>query len=311
MPAILRAAVPVFLALICAEYARLRALEGRGPLGFAGYEARDTAASLAMGAGNLAVAAGAGLFLAPLYWLAWEHRLLDPGTGAAVFVALFFVEDFVYYWYHRLSHEVRFLWAAHENHHSSRRYNLSTALRQSWTMPFTAPLFYLWLPLLGFHPAMIATQVAVSLLYQFWLHTELVGRLGPLEWILNTPSHHRVHHGSNVEYLDRNHGGILIVWDRLFGTFEPERAPVVYGLTKNIDTFSPLRIAFHEWARMLREVARAASAREALGRVLAPPGWSPDGATQTAAQMRAALRASQGAPPSADPAPRKAALRQR
>jgi sterol desaturase/sphingolipid hydroxylase (fatty acid hydroxylase superfamily) len=203
-------------------------------------------------------------------------------------VALFFAEDFVYYWWHRASHEVRLLWAAHENHHSSRHYNLSTALRQSWTTPFTTVPFYVFLPLLGFHPFMVATQVGVSLLYQFWLHTELVGRLGPFEWLFNTPSHHRVHHGTNLEYLDRNHGGILILWDRLFGTFEPERAPVRYGLTKNIDTFSPFRIAFHEWASMARQAWSGRGLREALGYVLLPPGWSPDGSTLTASQLRAA-----------------------
>jgi hypothetical protein len=122
-----------------------------------------------------------------------------------------------------------------------------------------------------------------------WIHTELIGRLGPLEWILNTPSHHRVHHGANVEYLDRNHAGIFIIWDRLFGTFEPERARVVYGLTKNIDTFAPLRIAFHEWADLLGDVRRAHTFTEALGYVFRPPGWSPDGSTLTAAEARARI----------------------
>jgi sterol desaturase/sphingolipid hydroxylase (fatty acid hydroxylase superfamily) len=201
-------------------------------------------------------------------------------------VLLFFAEDFCYYWFHRFHHEVRFFWAAHVNHHSSRYFNLSTALRQSWTTPITGPIFWVPLALLGFHPFMILTAQAVSLIYQFWIHTELIGRLGPLERVLNTPSHHRVHHGANVEYLDRNYAGILIVWDRLFGSFEPERAPVDYGLTKNIRTFNPVQIAFHEWQGMFRDVLRARSWREAAQFLLQPPGWSPDGSTLTARQMQ-------------------------
>lgn len=277
-------AVPAFFALMALEALLLR--DGRA----SGYERRDTVASLSMGLGNVLVngtfAGAIGFFYVWLY----EHRVFDPGTGAFAWVALFFAQEIAYYWFHRLSHEVRFLWAAHVNHHSSERYNLSTALRQSWTTPFTTLLFYWPLPLLGFHPAMIATMVAVSLLYQFWIHTETIGSMGPLEWVLNTPSHHRVHHGANVEYLDRNHGGILIVWDRLFGTFEPERAPVRYGLTKNLETFHPVRIAFHEWAALTRDVRGAASLRDALGFLFAPPGWRPGGAGQTAREMRAVLK---------------------
>jgi sterol desaturase/sphingolipid hydroxylase (fatty acid hydroxylase superfamily) len=284
-------AVPVFFALILLEARRHRALRAAGRSDLVGYERRDTAASLWMGVGNVAVAAAVQGASVVVFFFAYEHRIFEIGTGVWAWVALFFAEDLVYYAFHRSSHEVRFLWAAHENHHSSQRYNLSTALRQSWTTPFTTVPFYVWLPLLGFHPLMVQTQVAVSLLYQFWIHTELVGRLGPLELAFNTPSHHRVHHGANVEYLDRNHGGILILWDRLFGTFEPERAPVRYGLTKNIDTFAPFRIAFHEWAAMARQAWRARALRDALGYLWAPPGWSPDGSTLTAGQLRAARSA--------------------
>ena len=275
-------AIPAFFALMLLE-AAVSAWKHR-----AAYERHDTAASLAMGVGNRIIFVAMHGVTYGLLFLLYEHRLLDPGTGLAAWVALVVVEDFTYYWFHRGSHEVRFLWAAHVNHHSSERYNLSTALRQSWTTPFTELLFYWPLPLLGFHPGMIAAQKAVSLLYQFWIHTELIDRLGWLEWIINTPSHHRVHHGANVEYLDRNHGGILIVWDRLLGTFEPERTPVRYGLTKNIDTFNPFRIAFHEWAALARDVRHARTWRERLGYVLLPPGWSPDGSTLTSRQLRAA-----------------------
>ena len=161
-------------------------------------------------------------------------------------------------------------------------------MRQSWTTPFTGIVFWTPLAFAGFTPAMILTAQAVSLIYQYWIHTELIDRLGPFEWLFNTPSHHRVHHGRNVEYLDRNHGGILIVWDRLFGTFEREEAPVDYGLTKNIDTFNPVRIAFHEFAAILRDMKHAGSLGEALSYMLRPPGWSPDGHTLTSTQLRAA-----------------------
>ena len=280
-------AVPFFIALLLLEIQ----LAKRGlPPGAKGYERRDTWASLSMGLGNVVIAALTKGFAVALYFAAYQLRYFEIGTGVAAWVLLFFAEDFCYYWFHRFHHEVRFFWAAHVNHHSSRYFNLSTALRQSWTTPITGPIFWVPLALLGFHPFMILTAQAVSLIYQFWIHTELIGRLGPLEWVLNTPSHHRVHHGANVEYLDRNYAGILIVWDRIFGSFEPERAPVDYGLTKNIRTFNPVQIAFHEWWAMFRDALRAPSWREAALFLLRPPGWSPDGSTLTARQMQVQRR---------------------
>jgi len=274
---------PGYLALLALE-AWLARRQGR-----ASYEARDTAASLAMGVGNVVVTlAVKGVTLAA-FFLAYDYRLFELGTGPLSWLLLFFAEDLVYYVWHRASHEVELLWAAHENHHSSQHFNLSTALRQSWTTPFTTLPFWICLPLLGFHPWMVVTMTSISLIYQFWIHTELIDRMGAFEWIFNTPSHHRVHHGANVEYLDRNHGGILILWDRLFGTFEPERAPVRYGLTKNIQTFDPLRIAFHEWRAMLRKAFGARSVGEAVRYLLLPPGWSPDGSTRTARELRREL----------------------
>ncbi|MBX3162259.1 MAG: sterol desaturase family protein [Deltaproteobacteria bacterium] len=255
-----------------------------------GYELRDTAASLSMGLLNVVVNAGTKLLSIPFFAWLYEHRVADVlELGAWAWVILFFAEDCCYYGFHRLHHEVRFLWAAHVNHHSSRHYNLSTALRQPLLTPFTGPIFWAPLPLLGFPPWMVLTAQAWSLLYQFGLHTEAVDRLGPLEWIFNTPSHHRVHHGKNVLYLDKNHGGILIVWDRLFGTFAREDERVVYGLTTDLHTFHPLRIGFHEIAAIARDVARAPSVSAALGYVLAPPGWSHDGSTKTATQLQREL----------------------
>jgi sterol desaturase/sphingolipid hydroxylase (fatty acid hydroxylase superfamily) len=242
-----------------------------------------------MGVGNVLLSVGSKVGVLALWAYLWKFRIFTfPEDAWWSWVALFFAEDFCYYWFHRAHHEVRFFWAAHINHHSSTRYNLSTALRQSWTTPFTGPLFWLPLPLLGFSPAMILTQQAISLLYQFWLHTEAIDRMGPFEWVFNTPSHHRVHHGRNVAYLDRNHGGILIVWDRLFGTFTPEKETVDYGLTKNLETFHPVTIAFHEWSAIGRDVLRSRSLRDALGYIFGPPGWSPDGSTLTSRQMRQA-----------------------
>jgi len=274
-------AVPAFIVLLLVELG-LSAAQGTDA-----YQRPDTFASLAMGLGNRVIygLVGGGILAVEL-WL-YEHRLIDLGTSKWVWVLCFFAEDFAYYWFHRCSHEVRFLWAAHVNHHSSERYNLSTALRQSWTTPFTQALFYWPLPLLGLHPTMVMTCTVVSLIYQFWIHTEMIDRLGWFERFFNTPSHHRVHHGTNVEYLDRNHGGILIAWDRLFGTFEPERASVHYGLTKNIRTFNPFRIAFHEWMALVRDMRRARTWSEAIAYAIMPPGWSPDGSSLTSEQMRA------------------------
>jgi sterol desaturase/sphingolipid hydroxylase (fatty acid hydroxylase superfamily) len=282
--------VPLFLITLVFEVLLLRRIMGRDPArDLVGHERKDSVASVTLGLGNVVVSALLqGAVLALYFWL-YNRRLFDIGQGVGAWVLLFFLEDFTYYWWHRASHELRFMWAAHVNHHSSEHYNLSTALRQSWTTPLTLPLFYWWLPLLGFHPLMLLTQIAISLLYQYFLHTELIKKLGPFEWLFNTPSHHRVHHGTNVEYLDRNHGGILIIWDRLFGTFEPERARVRYGLTSNIRTFNLVRIAFHEWRALLADFRRMRGLKNKLAVWFAPPGWSPDKSTLTAREMRAQL----------------------
>ena len=207
----------------------------------------------------------------------------------------FLLEDLTYYWFHRLSHERRFWWAAHVNHHSSQHYNLSTALRQTWTGG-VAGTWALWLPLafLGFPPAMIAIQKGISLVYQFWIHTEAIGKMPRwFEAVFNTPSHHRVHHARNPRYLDRNYAGVLIVWDKLFGTFQPEldEEPCRYGIVKNLGDFNILRVAFHEWAGMLGDVAR--HPRHALGYLFGPPGWSHDASRQTSCDLRAEWQAGQ------------------
>ena len=220
---------------------------------------------------------------------AWKRRLVrDLGTGPAATAAAVLLWDFMYYWNHRLMHESRFMWAIHVVHHSSERYNLSTALRQPVAEAFGTFLPYSALALVGFQPSLINTARGVNLIYQFWIHTETLGRLGAAERVLNTPSHHRVHHGSNGPYLDRNHGSILIIWDRLFGTFEPEGERVVYGLTKNINTFNPARIAAHEYAAMFGDVARSRTWKDRLSFVLRGPGWA---GRRRAEQLRSASAA--------------------
>jgi len=205
----------------------------------------------------------------------WRRRLLpDLGPGPVALLLAIAGWDFIYYWNHRFMHESRYMWAVHVVHHSSERYNLSTALRQPVADVLGASVPYGTLCLVGIRPDLISTARGVNLLYQFWIHTETIGRLGPSEAVLNTPSHHRVHHGSNRRYIDRNHGSILIVWDRLFGTFEPEGERAVYGLTKNIGTFNAGRIAAHEHLDMLRDVARSTGWVDRLSFVVRGPGWA-------------------------------------
>jgi sterol desaturase/sphingolipid hydroxylase (fatty acid hydroxylase superfamily) len=285
MSVLIYIAIPIFLLTIAIE--RQWAKAHRGDRNIKGYSRPDTLASLAMGIGNVIIAGGTKLVTAALMIFLYEYRLFTLPAAWWTFVLLFFAEDLCYYAFHRASHEVRFFWAAHINHHSSQHYNLSTALRQSWTTPFTGPLFWIPLPLLGFAPWMVLTQQAISLLYQYWIHTEAIGRMPRwFEAVLNTPSHHRVHHGANARYLDRNHAGILIIWDKLFGSFEPESEKVHYGLTTNLTSHNPVHIAFHEWRAIGNDVKNAHSAGDAFMYVFGPPGWSPDGSRKTSRQQR-------------------------
>jgi sterol desaturase/sphingolipid hydroxylase (fatty acid hydroxylase superfamily) len=198
----------------------------------------------------------------------------DRGDGLVPLLAAILAWDFIYYWNHRFMHESRYMWAHHVVHHSSERYNLSTALRQPVADVLATFVPYSALCLAGIRPAHVETAHGLNLLYQYWIHTDTIRSLGPAEEVLNTPSHHRVHHGSNPEYIDRNHGSILIVWDRLFGTFQREQAPVVYGLTTNIDTFNAGRIVGNEHTDMLRDVARSTTWRDRLSFVFRGPGWA-------------------------------------
>jgi sterol desaturase/sphingolipid hydroxylase (fatty acid hydroxylase superfamily) len=211
---------------------------------------------------------------------AWNHRLFTiPLNSAVAVVVLVILQDFSYYWFHRCSHRVRWFWATHAIHHSSNELNLSTAYRFGWTGRLTGTgIFYVPMIWLGFAPGPVFIAASFGLLYQFWLHTELIPKLGWFEYVFNTPSHHRVHHAANAEYLDRNYGGILIIFDRMFGTFVSERddVPCRYGLVTPLLSNNPVVIAFHEWAALARDLWRAKSWRERLMFVVGPPGWSAD-----------------------------------
>ncbi|HUY86428.1 MAG TPA: sterol desaturase family protein [Acidimicrobiales bacterium] len=240
-----------------------------------GYEPRDTLASLSMGVISLPATAVIGLGTIGLYQWAWNHRLDALGSGAFGWIVALVGWDFLYYWNHRANHRMRILWANHVQHHSSRRYNFSTALRQPVTSVFEW-VFFIPLAIAGVPLKLIAVSGAISLIYQFMLHTEAIDRLpDPIEIIFNTPSHHRVHHGSNSQYLDKNYGGILIIWDRLFGSFEAEVEPVVYGLTKNINSFNPAVIACHEYIALARAVRTTPGISGKVRRILLGPGWEP------------------------------------
>ena len=283
MKDLIQYAIPGFIILLVAEVI-ITAREQKDY-----YDAKDTAGSLAMGIGNVVVGFVGKVIVFGAYSLVYQFRLFTVDlTQWWAWVVLFFADDFSYYWFHRISHGSRYFWASHVVHHSSQKYNLGTALRQTWTGSLTgAWVFWIWLPLIGFHPVAVMTMQAISLLYQFWIHTEHINKLpAPIEFIFNTPSHHRVHHGSNLAYLDKNHAGVLIIWDRLFGTFEPERDRPTYGLTTNLNSHNPVKIAFHEWTAIGRDLRRAGSVRNAMGYLFGPPGWSHDGSRKTTKQLR-------------------------
>jgi sterol desaturase/sphingolipid hydroxylase (fatty acid hydroxylase superfamily) len=287
LPDPLAIAIPMFAVLIIAEMLRARTDKSLS------YEAKDATASLMMGFGNTIARLLTGFIgVGATLWV-YQFAIFEIGYVWWAFVLCFFLEDFCYYWFHRISHEVRWFWASHVVHHSSQYYNLSTALRQTWTGSIGGS-FIFWLPLafIGFPPPMVAFFSALSLVYQFWIHTEAIKRLGPLEWVLNTPSHHRVHHATNPRYLDANYAGVLIIWDRIFGSFVGERDddPPVYGIVSNLASFNPFRIATHEWVGMGRDVMGARTLKAKLSYLFSRPGWSDDGSRATSASLKAAWR---------------------
>jgi sterol desaturase/sphingolipid hydroxylase (fatty acid hydroxylase superfamily) len=267
-------AIPFFLVTLAIE-PFLLARAQRSGRSVAGYEWRDTLASIGMGLVSLVFVGIINVGVFATAELLWRHRLCDLGGGPLAWTVAILGWDLSYYAYHRVEHENRLLWGCHVNHHSSRRYNLSTALRQPWT-PVLGIVFYPIWSLVGVAPWMVMVSGGLNLIYQYWVHTEAIDRLpGWFEAVFNTPSHHRVHHGSNPQYLDRNYGGILIVWDRLFGSFEPEVEAVRYGLTKNIESYSLLTIAFHEYLAIALDLYRAKSFGERIGILTHGPAWRP------------------------------------
>lgn len=282
------AAIPLYLALIWWEVRSLRTKRSTG-VDVLGYERRDASASIRLGLLSLLTV---GILQLGVLWLSewlWDYRLFDLGNGVVGWAAAMIGWDFAYYWLHRFEHESRFFWAHHVNHHSSQFYNLSTALRQPLT-PLALLFFFPPLALFGIRPHMIAIAGGFNLVYQFWIHTEAVGKLPkPIEFVFNTPSHHRVHHGSQQQYLDRNHGGILIIFDRMFGTFEPEGERVQYGLTKNIDSYSIWTIFSHELGAIWRDVRGARSWRDRWNYTFAGPGWAPAAAVAAPAATVASV----------------------
>ncbi len=240
------------------------------------YRFNDFIANLGCGIGSQVVGAFTKAFVFGVYLWTYDHaRLFTLPSTALTWVVAFLLVDMLYYWFHRLSHEVNFLWAAHIVHHQSEEYNLSVALRQSWWQGLFSWWFYLPMALLGIHPLLIVTVGAINTLYQFWIHTKAIDRMGWLEHLLNTPSHHRVHHGSDAKYLDRNHAGTLIIWDKLFGTFQREEEEPVYGITTPLNSWDPVRANFHYWGELIALAQRCTRTWDKVLVFVKPPGWLP------------------------------------
>ncbi len=284
-------AIPAFVALVLAEMLVARAKDRRR------YCPRDTLTSLMLGLGSTVAGLVAGGMVFALAGWVWQYRLFDIGWGWVWFVIAFVLDDLAYYAFHRSAHRVRWFWASHVIHHSSQHYNLSTALRQSWTSFFSLNfLFRLPLFLIGFPPAMVFFVAGVNLVYQFWIHTETIGRMPRwFEAVMNTPSHHRVHHATNPRYLDTNYAGVFILWDRWFGTFTPERDDERprYGIVKDLGSFNIVWAATHEWVGIARDLWAAPDWRARLNYMIRPPGWSHDGSRDTSETIKARWNARQ------------------
>lgn len=301
LPSPVTLATPLFVALVVIEAIVTRQGWAKGS-----YETRDTATSLLMGFGSLVAGLLFGwLGAAAILW-AYSYHVFEIGFTWWAFAVAFVLDDFVYYWVHRIGHRSRWFWASHVVHHSSQHYNLSTALRQTWTGELNG-LIVLKVPLalLGFHPLLLAFVAGLNLVYQFWIHTEVIGRFPRwIEAVMNTPSHHRVHHGRDAHYLDANYAGVFIIWDKIFGSFVPEQdgLPLHYGLVKNLGTFNPVRVALHEFIGIGQDLVRPGlTLRQRVAYLFAPPGWSHDGSRMTSDDIkRAAAKTLQGLPVAAE-----------
>ncbi len=277
-------AIPFFVLLIIFEmiWAKRSAPEK--------YEPKDTLNSLLFGFGSSVVGIASGAASVAIAAVFAQYQLIQIPFAWWAWAVCFVLDDLAYYIFHRAAHRVRWFWAAHVNHHSSQHYNLSTALRQTWT-GFLAINFIFRLPLIliGFPAEMLLFVGGTNLIYQFWIHTEAIGRMPRwFEAVMNTPSHHRVHHAVNPRYLDRNYAGVFIVWDKMFGTFTPEvdDEPIRYGIVKQLGNFNLFWGVFHEWVGISRDLIRAPLAAK-LGYLFGPPGWSHDGSRDTSEMIRA------------------------
>ena len=238
------------------------------------YKTQDTLCTIGLLAGNIIVAFSIkGLILA-LHFYLYQYKIFELSGMLPLWLfwlLTFVVIDLIFYIYHRMSHRIRFLWAIHLSHHSSEEMNFAVSFRQAWFGPISKIPFFMVLPLLGVDPTIIAAAGVMSTLWGIVGHTQIVGRLGFVEWIFNTPSHHRVHHGSNKQYIDKNYGNLLIIWDRMFGTFEPEKEKVKFGLVNNVNTFNPTKITFMAWSSMIEDLKNKPSLSEALRIIFGPP----------------------------------------
>ena len=238
------------------------------------YKRSDTLCTIGLLLGNIIVAfAIKGTVLAFHIYL-YQFRAFDFVNQIpiwALWIITFISIDLVFYIYHRMSHRIRFLWAIHLSHHSSEEMNFAVSFRQAWFGPISKIPFFMVLPLLGFDPTIVAVAGVISTLWGIVGHTKVIGKLGPLEWIFNTPSHHRVHHGSNKQYIDKNYGNLLIIWDRMFGTFEPEEEEVKFGLVNNVNTFNPVKVTFIAWMSIIKDLKQKNSLFEAIKVIFGPP----------------------------------------
>ena len=271
-------AVPFFVLFLTIEWTAARRLEhGQDRPVRGSYRAADARASILMGLGSVATMAFwkflglLGYSALYAYVAPWHLSARHWYTWLIAVVGV----DVLFYAYHRIAHRVRLIWATHQAHHSSRYFNFATALRQKWNNSGEL-IMWIPLPLLGIPPWMVFTSFSINLVYQFWIHTEHIGTLPrPIEFVFNTPSHHRVHHGMDQLYLDRNYGGILIIWDRLFGTFQPEVFRPHYGLTKPVNTDNVWKLETREYVAIAHDVRSANTWRDKLGYIFGPPGWEP------------------------------------
>tara|TARA_B100001142_G_scaffold7056_1_gene7099 strand:+ start:1469 stop:2293 length:825 start_codon:yes stop_codon:yes gene_type:complete len=264
-------ALPIILLMIMVEVLVANAKN------IAAYKKEDSLGTLGLLTGNIFVALSIKGVTLAFHIFLYEFRFFDLVSVMpewALWIITFILIDFIFYFYHRISHRSRFLWAIHMSHHSSEEMNFFVSFRQAWLGPISKIPFFMLLPLIGLDPTMIAVAGVISTLWGVIGHTQVINKLGPLEWVFNTPSHHRVHHGSNLQYIDKNYGNLLIIWDRFFGTFEPENEPVKYGMVKNVNTFNPFKITLMGWQEIVLDMKNSKSSREAMTHFFGPPKTS-------------------------------------